>query len=442
LLHSLQMKLHFINREQELRELDAAETTGGLVVVFGRRRVGKTRLLVHWLQKKLSRSLYSQAIEANPEIQIDQVFKDIKPLLHTNIVPKTWDEFFELLALSKERFVLCLDEFPYLVQSDLSLPSVLQRWLDHKIPEGCLVILSGSSNRMMHQLTLNRAAPLYGRARKLLHVEPMSYGAFCKACKLDVAKIESLRKFSLVGGIPKYWEFVGQKVSSIALAQELFFGFSSYLEEEPLRILKDEGLGGANPLAVLEAVGRGAHRPSEIGARLNTAQTNLSRVFEQLIDASLLKREIPFGESVRSTKKILYKIDDPTLRFWFSVFSPHRTRWYNYSTGEKQKLVHDHASTVFEDLVRGRYPGSAPYWEGDVEFDVVREASSLSKEEEQEGARSLFIGEAKLKVLNAAERKSVLKRLAEVFQRCNLGRRYSAVRFEVFDATLLKAIGG
>ena len=429
------VRLPFIDREMEIRELDAGLAAGGLIVVFGRRRVGKSRLLVHWMQTKTpdrpamagQALLYSQAIEASPEIQIDQVFRDTKPSLDTSITPKNWDEFFELLSLSKQPFILCLDEFPYLVASDSSLPSVLQRWLDHKLPKDCLVILSGSSKRMMHQLALNRSAPLYGRARKLLYMEPMSYGAFCKACKLDAARLESLRKFSLVGGIPKYWEFVESKHSSIALAEELFFGFSAYLDQEPLRILRDEGLGGANPLAVLEAVGRGAHRPSEIAARLNTPQTNLSRIFEQLVDASVLKRELPFGESTRSTRHTLYKIDDPTLRFWFGVFSPHRSRWPGYSGPEKQKLIHDHASTVFEDLVRKLYPGSGRYWEKDVEFDVVSEAGP-----------KLVVGEVKLKLLTAAGRKSVIRKLEESYRRSSLQRRFVDAEFMVFDTGSLE----
>src|SRR5208283_1258687 len=127
----------------------------------------------------------------------------------------------------------------------------------------------------------------------------------------------------------------------------LFFGRSAFLEDEPLRILRDESIAGMTAQSVLEAVGRGAEKPSEIAARLGTAQTNLGRTFQQLLDASILAREIPFGESLRSTKKSRYRIQDPALRFWFRVYSPHRTRWMHYNQAEKLKLLHDHASTVF-----------------------------------------------------------------------------------------------
>jgi len=121
------MKLKFVNREAELLELDRAAARGGLLVVYGRRRVGKTRLLRHWLRNR--EGLYSQAIEAQRDLQIQQVFQDLRPQLETQLVPKTWSELLEILGLQKRPWVLCLDEFPYLTTVDDSLPSQLQKWL-------------------------------------------------------------------------------------------------------------------------------------------------------------------------------------------------------------------------------------------------------------------------------------------------------------------------
>ena len=186
-----------------------------------------------------------------------------------------------------------------------------------------------------------------------------------------LAESESFEKFACVGGIPKYWEFVEAGQDAVALAESLYFDLAPYMEQEPQRILRDEGVTGLNALAVLEAVGRGAERPSEIASRLGTAQTNLSRLLQQLLDASVLTRELPFGESVRSTKKILYRIADPTMRFWFRVYSPHQTLWRTYAAEQKRKLIHDHAATVFEDFCRARFSGAQRYWERGVELDFV-----------------------------------------------------------------------
>lgn len=423
------MNLDFVNRIKEQAELAAATRKGGLLVVFGRRRVGKSRLLRRWLTT--NGGLYSQAIEGPQDMQIRQVFDDIKARLSTQIVPKTWPEFLEVLGLQKQPWSLCLDEFPYLTAVDPSLPSQLQKWIDHAMPKGCLLILAGSSARMMNDLFLNRAAPLYGRAHKLLQVKPMDYAAFCAACALKPAEMASFEKFSLVGGIPKYWEFVEKGADVIALAESLYFDFAPYMEQEPQRILRDEGVLGANAVSVLEAVGRGAERPSEIAQRLGTAQTNLSRLLQQLLDASVLAREMPFGESVRTTKKILYRIADPTMRFWFRVYSPHQSRWQSYTPEEKLKLIHEHASTVFEDACRARFHSASRYWEKDIELDIVAQ--------DPDKAKGLLVAEVKWRKLSAAERRHVLTQLQQKWARTALSQRHAEVRFEVFDAAELRS---
>lgn len=427
------MELSFTNRGAELKELDRAATTGGLLVVFGRRRVGKTRLLAHWLSQR--GGYYSQAVESTSDIQLEQTYRDIQPQLSTSVQPKSWAEFFEILGLQKKkRWILCLDEFPYLVAADPSLPSVLQRWLDHSQPKQSLVILSGSSTRMMNDVFLDRSAPLYGRARKLLHVQPMSYAAFCRACRLIPGEIESFARFALVGGTPKYWEFVDPAASVLELADELFFGFAPYLDQEPARILRDEGISGLNALSLLESIGRGAEKPSEIAARLGTAQTNLSRVLQQLLDSSILERELPFGESVRSTKRTRYRIHDPTLRFWFRVYSPHRSRWHGYPEPVKQKLLHDHVSTVFEDFCRQRFPDASRYWEGDLEFDFVR------SETHGDGKATLIVSEVKWKEIALEEQQQIVKHLEQTWQRSGLRDKYANVAFEVLGQSILKAL--
>jgi len=422
------VKLPFVNREREQQELASAAKRGGLLVIYGRRRVGKTRLLRHWLQSR--HGMYSQAIEAQRDQQLDQVFRDLQPQLETPLVPRTWPELFAILALHRQPWVWCLDEFPYLTATDGSLPSQLQKWLDQGIPDGCLLILAGSSTRMMHDLFLNRAAPLYGRAQKLLRVDPMDYGAFCQACGRDPGKMASFESFACVGGIPRYWEFVEPDQNALALADALYFDLAPYMEQEPQRILRDEGVAGLNALAVLEAVGRGAERPFEIAARLGTPQSNLSRLLQLLLDTSVLARDLPYGESVRSTKKTLYRIQDPTIRFWFRVYSPHRSRWTTYSAAQRQALVHDHASTVFEDYCRARFPGAGRHWEAGVELDLVAP--------DPDDPQGLLVAEVKWRLMSRKEREAVSRDLEVRWERCVLRTRYRRVRFDVLDASILR----
>ena len=124
-MHHVAVELDFVNRKRELAELNDHAHQGGLLVVFGRRRVGKTRLMVHWLRQR--QGLYSQAIEASKQQQLDQVLADVREGLTTSsLTPRSFGELLELVDLQPRGHVLCLDEFPYLVAADPSLPSVVQ----------------------------------------------------------------------------------------------------------------------------------------------------------------------------------------------------------------------------------------------------------------------------------------------------------------------------
>ncbi len=217
--------------------------------------------------------------------------------------------------------------------------------------------------------------------------------------------------------------------ASLSVAESLYFDFAPYMEQEPQRILGDEGVIGLNALAVLEAVGRGAERPSEIAGRLGTAQTSLSRLLQQLLDASILARELPFGQGVRSTRKTLYRIQDPTIRFWFRTFSPHQSLWRTYAAAQKRKLIHDHASTVFEDHCRALFPGSQRYWEPGVELDIVAP--------DPDDRKRLLVAEGKWRRLSVAARRVALRRLESQWSRCSLSASHRKVRFDVLDARIL-----
>jgi AAA+ ATPase superfamily predicted ATPase len=137
---------------------------------------------------------------------------------------------------------------------------------------------------------------------------------------------------------------------------------------------------------------------------------------------------------VRSTKKILYRIQDPTMRFWFRVFSPHQSRWRTYAATEKRQLIHDHAATVFEDVCRARFPGAQRYWERNVELDLVAP--------DPDDAKQLLVAEVKWRRLTVAERKNVLRQLESKWAHCSLRVRHRNVRFDVLDASILARPSG
>ncbi len=176
---------------------------------------------------------------------------------------------------------------------------------------------------------------------------------------------------------------------------------------------------------ILELIGRGAHKPGEIASRMSARQTTLSKVFQQLLEPNLIIKEIPFGKLEKDSKSTLYKLADPMLQFWFGVYSPHRSRWINYSKAEKEKLVYDHASKVFEFEIRKLIPESKRYWDSTVEFDCVYENKK----------KIIHVCEIKFKKLTSSEISTLQNVLKLKIQ--NLGKSSSAFKDRSIEATIL-----
>ncbi len=415
----------FVNRTDELSLLKKHGQHCDFVVIFGRRRVGKTALVREWA--KTGKIVYSQAIEAATNMQITQINQDLSRVLPSGIAqPQTWDELLGAIALVREKVTVVIDEFPYLVNSDSTLPSRLQRWLDHSKPKNVGLVLLGSSQHMMHGMFLDGTAPLYGRADRILHLKPMSYKHFCQALKLKPSERESYVKFAMVGGVPRYWNFLRDCPNPLEAAEKLYFGDQALLSEEPDRLLRDEAIEGINARSLLEAIGRGAQRPSEIASRMGLPQTSLSKTLQLLMQTSLIRRRLPFGESVRSSKRTLYQIQDPCMRFWYEVFSPHQSRWNHYSAEKRLRLLNDHASKLLEDSFQQLFSDCSSYWEGSlVEFDCVRFADETMK--------SVVISELKWSSLDPLEKKRLKVEIDQKFLSSEISRKYKLAAIEVLD---------
>ena len=415
--------LRVLNRNSELGKLSTARSK--LTVLFGRRRIGKTALVMEFARRQISADsvFYSQALEGAEPLQVSQLRDDFGELL-PSVSTTNWVEFLALLSTVRRKCVVIIDDFPYLVRTTPALPSRLQKWVDHDCPAGMHLILLGSSQTMMHDIFLNSSAPLFERAGQIIHVKPMSYKYFCINLDLDPSALDSYLRYSMVGGVPKYWDYIDKKSSVLQLADSLYFEVGSRLENEPERLLKDENIVGDQAKSILELVGRGVNRPSEIAARMSVKQTSLSGPLQLLRDTSLIQREIPFGESTRSTKRSLYKIYDHCLAFWYACLSPHRSRWNLYPKETKRKIIVDHASKMFEQDYRALFPHAARYWESGLEIDAVRYSDA-------EGTK-LTVSEVKFKSLLPEDRAQIAKATEDKFKRSKLAHRFTC-NVEVID---------
>jgi hypothetical protein len=404
--------MRFLDREDELGRLDrlARRRGGGFAVVYGRRRVGKTRLLLEWCARQ--GGAYSVADQSAAAIQRRYFAAVIAERLpgFADVEFPDWRSRLSHLAResARERWrgPVVLDEFPYLVLGSPELPSVLQRWIEHATDAKLVVALAGSSQRMMQGLVLAGDAPLYGRARETLDIRPLQ-PTFIEAPFGPVSGAEVARIHACWGGVPRYWELAcEERGDQRARVDKLVRDPLGPLHREPDQLLLEEVPSAAEVRPVLDAIGAGAHRLSEIGARMERSATSLSRPLGRLLELGLVRREVPFGDDEKSGRRSLYKIDDPFFRLWFRVVAPHRGRLASASQKGRRALLDrlwpDLVGAGWEDLCRLRVPrvggrsalgrlgpwGPASRWwsANSAEWDLVAESID---------GRRLLIGEAK-----------------------------------------------
>jgi uncharacterized protein len=351
----------FLNRHDEFERLDEVLQTGGLAVVFGRRRVGKTRLLVEWCSRH--RGIYFVADESSAETQREYFAQAIAATFpgFGDVAYRDWSSLLLRLAVeikaSKRKIPVVIDELPYLVASSPELPSVLQRFIDHeaKAAKMCVAI-AGSSQRMMQGIVLAANAPLFGRAKQILPISPLDI-VYATAMDRSLTGSRLLDFYCAFGGVPRYWELAFEQNGTIEeIIDRIVLDPMSPLHEESLRLLLEETPPSMDLKSLLDAVGYGAHRLSEIAARMGRPVTSLARPLERLQSMGFLERIVPFGENETISKKSLYRIPDPFLRFWFRVVGPSRSFLRAAGKNERKQHLAKHFGSLrgeaWEELCR------------------------------------------------------------------------------------------
>jgi len=411
------MRLNFMNRSDELRRLKKAFSgkEGSFCCLYGRRRCGKSRLLQECLPEE--KSVYYVADESEAALQRNLLARQITGQLRNfdQVAYPDWNSLLERWFNEAQKgSVLALDEFPYLAAVSPELPSVLQKFADRLPLKGAHMAICGSSQRMMQGLVLDSNAPLYGRAKEIIHVKPLGAGWISEALKLSVAS-EALAAFAVWGGVPRYWELAAEYASTWDAVKELVLEPSGVLHDEPWRLLLDDLRDAVQPASILSLIGQGCHRISEIAGRLGKPATSLSRPLQRLIDLGFIRREYPFGLNEKNTKRTVYRISDPFFLFWSQYVQPNRSR---LDSGEAVRVQQEirresgrHIGQIWEELVRlavprleigGRSWSTAGRWWGtgldgaDMECDVVAESVDQ---------KVLLVGEVKMDIdLRKAER--------------------------------------
>ena len=324
-------RLPFLNRKREITKLTRAlnSSESAFIVVYGRRRCGKSTLLQHITGKE---DIYYLADQQESPLQIKSLAAEISRQIpgFDQVVYPSWDVLFQAVQNQAQQGVtLILDEFPYLVQKSPDLPSILQKQIDSRHSRVRLIIC-GSSQRMMQGLVLDRTAPLYGRAMEIMKLRPLEAGYLSDA--LDLDPIATVEAYSIWGGMPRYWELAKQFSSMETACKELVLDRNGVLHDEPMRLLLDDMRGASQPHSLLGLIASGANRVSEIAGRIGKPATSLTRPLANLIQLGYVRKDVPFGASSRSGKKTLYRLEDPFLQFWYRIVLP------NYSLLEQDLI--------------------------------------------------------------------------------------------------------
>lgn len=374
----------FVDRVQEMNTLENEylRSESSLVIVYGRRRVGKTSLINEFIRRHEGFNLYFLATQES-ELQNLTAFK-------TQVADKTgnellksadvdWLSVFKVLAdyKTEERKIIVIDEFQYLGNSNRAFPSVVQKVWDTILKDAnIMLILCGSLVTLMKQQTLEYSSPLYGRRTaqiKLKQIRFSHYGEFYPS----LSEEDLIPFYAVTGGVPKYVESFENVDNIYEAIRRNVLNKQSYLYEEPFFLLQNEVSEIGSYFSIIKAIAMGNHKLADISAYINIKQTSLTKYLKILIDLDLIEREVPVTEKNPEKSKMgLYRITDNFISFWFKFIYPYRSY---LERGEEEYVIEqlrkmfipNFVSYVYEDVCREKMWQFASENKWDFRFDRI-----------------------------------------------------------------------
>ena len=375
----------FIDRGEEISLLEDEwkKEKGGLIVLYGRRRIGKTRLLMEFANTR--RGIFYIAEQSSAQVQINGMKEKIAeflndPLLKTLEI-RDWEQLFGYLAnnMPEERFYLIIDEFSYLTRSDVRVLSVLQKLWDMKFASSssAFIVLSGSLLGPMSEKVLSYASPLYGRRTRDILLDALPFRNAREFVRMPVT--EALQLYLIVDGVPEYLLKAAEYSNLSGFLDKEFFSTNGYFYREPYFIISQEFKELKTYFSILNAIAYGHTKPTEIANFTGMETRSIYPYLENLIRLGFIAREVSiFG----SQKKGIYLIRDSIFDFWFNFVFKHREEIergaFRLRKGEKDSYM----SKKFERFVRSRnelfqfllpfeFEHMGRWWHKGEEIDIV-----------------------------------------------------------------------
>ncbi len=402
------MQRKFIDREDELQLLEQRwrSERAELVIVYGRRRIGKTFVLRHFAESVPT--VYYPAArlpEAQQLAELGVLFGRHldDPVLEENGFA-SWDQLLGVLARLQHRLLLVLDEYPYLVESQPGLSSMMQRAWDHQLADrDLMIVLCGSSVAMMEQEALNVTSPLYGRrtgSLRLDPMDPMEAAGFVPGWSDD----DLVRAYAAFGGVPHYLAQIDPRRCVAENLLDLVIRRGAPFRDEVEYLLRQELTQARVYYGILAAIAAGRRKMAEIANATGLVPTSLSRYLGVLQSLGLVEREVPATEHrPEKSKKGLYRITDPLTAFWFRHVLPNRSLLEAGRTEEASATIMESfersVPEVYEEICRtlvrrgaldaatgNRWSRVGRWWDRQAEIDVLAFSDQTDR---------LLVGEAK-----------------------------------------------
>ena len=383
--------MKFINRKRELNALEKLwnKREAQLVVIYGKRRIGKTELIKQFINNKPHIYFLAQRINEVENLRslgeaVGEFFKD--EILKTTGFTD-WKVFFEYIKNQiKEKVILVLDEFPFLAEANKGISSIFQAGWDEKLRQSpVFLILCGSSIGLMETEVLSQKAPLFGRRTAQIFLKPFF---FFEASKFypHLSFERCLEFYSITGGNPSYLKQLHPRFSLEKNIKENIFQPESFLYREVEFILREDLREPRNYFAILKAIALSKNRISEIVNETGLEKGILHKYLFILEDLHVIQKEVPVTEkNPLKSRKGLYKLQDQFFRFWFRFVLPNR-RYIEegrteYALKKTKKeflsLVADNYEKVSQEIILRHEDRFFPiekighWWDRQEEIDIV-----------------------------------------------------------------------
>jgi AAA+ ATPase superfamily predicted ATPase len=382
-----------IDRKAELARIrEAIANPPQLVVLRGRRRIGKSFLLAHAIGR--SRGVFFQADEQGEQAHLEMLAREVARLLGPRVPLRfaSWEEAMTTIGdLAREApLAIVLDEFQWLIAAQPSLASIVQRhwdeWQRARVP--LTLILSGSALRPMESL-LGPGAPLFGRADYRPLLEPLDYRDASQFGPGRLSAESKLRRYAVLGGTPQYQVWAGKRALTQTIASRILSKGES-LYEEPLHLLREEReiRDPGSYFAIVREIAGGRTRVGEISNATEISTPNLTKMLRRLEALGYVEARSPLALKGPEARRARYRLTDPFFRFWFRFVFPNRSLLERGRVGDVLKIVErdldPYMGPAFEDVCRdwaGRFAGDAlpasqrlgSWWsrDGQTEIDIV-----------------------------------------------------------------------